>query len=183
MEQVLDSIRNDLRARRLDVSVTAAVEHDVGEEGDNDDHEDEGQEGDDTEDDADPSLDESNINMPRVAIWFRNAAVLRNLWGDASQTQRVTVKQHTKKEEAGDSESDDKIGDDEPTQNRVKRLKEITKFISLNIVAVVYGGLCGSAWTASIIQIFPVLFASFTPFSESSMKFIFTLATLSLPFY
>ena len=69
--QVTDSIRNDIKAGLVDLTVTMAflVEGDKEEE-----------------EDTKLLSDKASVNLPKVPIWYRNA-VMGNLWKEASPSQ------------------------------------------------------------------------------------------------
>jgi hypothetical protein len=133
-KQVNDSIRENLRTGQLDITVAAAtascVEGDKG-EGEEDEYQD--QEG-----DIKLSSDEDSTTLPKVAVWYRNA-VMKNLWENASPSQRDKVEQYKKKvedkEEMGDN-SNNEMGDDDYAQHKVNRLQKVIKFMIPDFVTV-----------------------------------------------
>ena len=97
-------------------------ENQDGEEGENQD----GQEDEDqAEEDAELFSDEVGVNLPKVAVWYRNA-VMKNIWEKASPSQRDAVEQYKTKEDMDDV-GDDSMEDDE---RKVKRLQNLIKFVT-----------------------------------------------------
>jgi hypothetical protein len=115
-KQVQDSIRNDLGIGLLDITVIA-IDDDVDETEDDGDEEKE----DEDEDDL--------INVPKVAVWYRNA-VMKKLWANASPSQKDAVEHYKEEDEETDEDPDDETGDGNGVQRKqVKRLQEVMRYV------------------------------------------------------
>jgi len=131
--QVYDSIRKELRAGQLDIMVTAAGRpEDDEDEDDDEDERDDDEKDDDKKDISSEALTE--IKVPKVAIWYRNA-VMVELWMRASPSQRDAVKQH-KMEEGEETDEIEEFSDDKAEHKQIKRLQEITRYVSFSHMAI-----------------------------------------------
>ena len=124
-KKVNDSIRKELRAGQLDITVTAA-----GGAEDDEDEDDDEDERDDEKDDDDITSEAPKV--PKVAVWYRNA-VMAELWTRASPSQRDAVQKH-KMEEGEETDEIEEFSDDEAEheQKQTKRLEEITRHVFIN---------------------------------------------------
>jgi hypothetical protein len=128
-KQVSESIRKDLQARLLNITVTATSEgdDDVGKGEDDEDGNDGCQEVEDLDDDSHKS-----VIMPKVAVWYWNA-VVGNLWANATPSQQDAVKWHRQQEEEGeetDEDLDNELEDGEGAQQKqVKQLQEVITYV------------------------------------------------------
>jgi hypothetical protein len=112
--EVTDSIRNNIKAELVDmtVAVASSVEGDKEEE-----------------EDTKLWSDEASVDLPKVPVWYRNA-VMGNLWEEASPSQQDAVEQHKKKEEDREKMDDDSDNEMEDDQHMVKRLQIVIKFVT-----------------------------------------------------
>jgi hypothetical protein len=112
--EVTDSIRNNIKAELVDMTVAVAslVEGDKEEE-----------------EDTKLWSDEASVDLPKVPVWYRNA-VMGNLWEEASPSQQDAVEQHKKKEEDREKMDDDSDNEMEDDQHMVKRLQIVMKFVT-----------------------------------------------------
>jgi hypothetical protein len=115
--EVTDSIRNDIKAGLVDMTVTAAFSVEGDEE---------------EEEDTELWSDKASVDLPKVPVWYRNA-VMGNLWEEASPSQWDTVEQHKKKEEDREKTDDDSDDEMEDDQHMVKRLQIVMKFVTSRI--------------------------------------------------
>ena len=134
-KQVIISIKNDLEDGLLDMAVaaTSCVEGNEGEEGVPSDEASNEASNEDSNEDS----NEASVNLPKVGIWYRNA-VMRELWKNATPSQRYAIEQHKKKEDekkAVDGPKDE-MGDDDNPQHKVKRLRGVIELVTPDFVPV-----------------------------------------------
>lgn len=134
-KQVRESIRNALREGQLDLTIAASpgAEDDEEDDVDFDAENDENEGGDSGAKNSDAPPGESrscetddSVKVPKVAVWYRNA-IMRDLWENASSSQRDAVERHKRKQKGEETdEDDDEMGDGE---KQAKRLRDIMRFV------------------------------------------------------
>jgi len=88
-QQVNDSIRMDVTAGLLDITIPAGTEVD-GDTGDEEGGDDIGEGEDEDKEVEDPS---TGVMVPGVPLWYRNA-VMKRLWENASESQKDAVERY-----------------------------------------------------------------------------------------
>jgi hypothetical protein len=124
-QQVSDSIRKDLAAGVLDITVVAASGANgnnlKGEEAGDEDIEEDGKD----QNQEDTGLSSDGVNLPQVPIWYRNGA-MKKAWEKASSSQKDAVEEYKNRGRKTAALEDDEEEDD---QQKVTRLESILRSV------------------------------------------------------
>ena len=113
--EVNDSIRKDLVARLLDITLTVASEAN-SDNWKKEDGEDQNKE--------DTGLSSGGVNLPRVPLWYRNAE-MKKLWDNASPSQKESVEEYKNRGGKTAALEGDETGEAEDDQHKVMWLQGI----------------------------------------------------------